>query len=138
MSAGDAVQKAECMGACEPDLRWPHDESFAFHILVIQTGLCERGLEGGRAAMIEATPLRFDAGRVVGISLDVFRRQWRPIVLLSLVVWAIAVAQNITGFAQYRHGSHDARRFAAYALFALAFVAVGWLRDASIVSVSLE
>ena len=89
-------------------------------------------------ATTEAAPLRFDAGRVVGISLGVFRRQWRTIMLASLVVWAIAVAQNLTGFAQYRHGSHDARRFAAYWLFALGFVAVGWLRDAAIVSVSLE
>jgi len=89
-------------------------------------------------ATIEATPLRFDAGRAVGNSLGVFRRQWRTIVLASLVVWAIAVAQNLTGFAQYRHGSHDLRRFAAYWGFALGFVAVGWLRDAAIVSASLE
>jgi hypothetical protein len=89
-------------------------------------------------APIETAPLRFDAGRVVGISLGVFRRQWRSIVLLSLVVWAIAVAQNLTGFAQYRHGSHDLRHFAAYCGFALGFVAIGWLRDAATVSASLE
>lgn len=88
--------------------------------------------------MIEAAPSRYDAGRVVGASLGAFRCQWRTIVLASLIVWAIAVAQNLTGFAQYRHGSHDARRFAVYWLFALGFVAVGWLRDAAIVSASLE
>ena len=87
---------------------------------------------------IETAPLRFDAGRVVGMSLGVFRRQWRLILVLSLIVWAIAVAQNVTGFAQYRHGSHDLRRFAAYWGFALAFVAVGWIKDAAIVSASLE
>lgn len=89
-------------------------------------------------AMMEAAPLSFDAGRVVGASLGVFRRRWRPIVVLALVVWAIAVTQNLARLAQYQHGSHDLRRFAIYALSALAFLAIGWLRDAAIVGVSLE
>lgn len=81
---------------------------------------------------------RFEIGRVIGESLRVFRRKWRTILSLAVAVWAIAVAQSVSRIATYSHGSHDPRAFAKYWAFAIAFVCVGWLKDAAVVSVALQ
>ena len=83
-------------------------------------------------------PPRFEIGRVVGESLSVFRLRWRAIVVFALAIWAIAVAQSLTHIVTYQHGSHNLRAFAEYWAFAIAFVCIGWLKDAAIVAAALE
>ncbi len=89
-------------------------------------------------AATAAGPANFDIGRVIAISLGVYRRRWGTILTLVLVPWALREAAMFAQLGWLKQAGNDAPSVAAYMAVLIAFLIVGLIEGAAITSAALE